>query len=806
MLTTMTMSDEPSKDRHAPSSIRREPRERSRLIFPRRSRSAWLEQETVDSLVQLVRSLPDFERMVGDVVQTVTALFQAEKAGIMLWDTEAQELVLQQPAFGVSSPEIINQYRVRLADGGNAIRVFTTGQPYLSNDCPNDPQIIQKYVDLFGSRSVMTVPLRVDGQIIGVLHVTNKRQGGFTEHELRLLERVADSLAVLIDNARLFQVIRRNEQEADTLYHLSLQLTALLEPKEILSLALPTVASLLDAVVAGAHLHSGIDCIYDREMGWDIPGWEPLASLWREALASYQTIRLSLDGSYPGAPPSHWQKLLSAQGLLELLLVPLVSGESLGLLFVARRHHLPFTQADERLLARLALVVSSAIRNSELQRRTELALQELRSSHESMKRVWDIHEKLTEMVLRGAGLPELTGAIAALVANPVLLEDRYGAVLSWAAPPDWSGPQPVSLAQLARRHRQIARQIKEISQLNRPTRLPMVPGEDIARLVAPITVGNETLAILSVPEMLRTLGDLDLLAVQSGATVVALALMRERAILETERRLQSDLLGDILMGKFGHEEDLARRARSLGYDLQHAHILLVVSTDAFGRTPKLREREAELQRIKQDLYNLVRTCLEPQVPQWLIRASKTHVVALVAVNPDNPHPAIEAARRLQRSAQRELPDTAVVIGVSRLCRSIQEVPSAYAEVQRFLKLRRAMGWSDGLLLVERLGLYRVLLQHQEVAPGLIQFAADRLSCLQQYDQEHDSNLIACLRAYLAAGGEIKETARALSVHRNSVRYKLQRIAEIAQVDLSDPEVRFQLQLALKIIDVQLALK
>src|SRR2546425_2526922 len=44
------------------------------------------------------------------------------------------------------------------------------------------------------------------------------------------------------------------------------------------------------------------------------------------------------------------------------------------------RHRLPFTRADEKLQARLALVISSAIRNAELQRKTERALEELRSS------------------------------------------------------------------------------------------------------------------------------------------------------------------------------------------------------------------------------------------------------------------------------------------------------------------------------------------------------------------------------------------------------------------------------------------
>src|SRR5438034_4604393 len=393
---------------HSLGSLKHPTRQENNLISSTLSPTAWLEQNAVDSLVQLVRSLPDFEQMVANLVQTVTALFNAEKAGVMLWDSEAQELVLQKPAFGVNNPEIFDQYRVRLSHGGNAIRVFTTGQPYLSNDCPGDTHIIQKYVDLFGSRQVMTVPLRVDDQIIGVLHVTNNRQGDFTKHELLLLEKVADHLATLIDNARLFRVVRRAEQEADTLYHLSLKLASLLNPEDILSLALPTVVTLLDANIAGAYLNSDISRVYDRETGLCIPGSMPPASFWGEMLLGQQATSLSLGEGHFHESQGSWQKILSAYGLLEILLVPLVGDEVVGSLFVARRYKLPFTKADEKLLARLALVIGSAIRNAELQCRTEHALEELRRSLESIARLRDIQEKLTELVLRGERLPSLT--------------------------------------------------------------------------------------------------------------------------------------------------------------------------------------------------------------------------------------------------------------------------------------------------------------------------------------------------------------------------------------------------------------
>lgn len=791
--------------RHALGSLEHPTRQENNLIPPTLSPSAWLEQNAVDSLVQLVRSLPDFERMVANLVQTVTALFNAEKAGVMLWDSEAQELVLQKPAFGVNNPEIIDQYRVRLSHGGNAIRVFTTGQPYLSNDCPSDSRIIQKYVDLFGSRKVMTVPLRVDGQIIGVLHVTNKREGDFTEHELHLLEKVADHLATLIDNARLFRAVRRSEQEADTLYHLSLKLVSLLNPEDILSLALPTAVSLLDAQVAGAYLDSGISHVYDREASQYIPGYILPASFWREMLPGQQAVNLSLDDGYMHEAHSSWQKILSAHRLLEILAVPLVGDEVGGSLFVARRYRLPFSKADEKLLARLALVIGSAVRNAELQHRTERALEELRHSLESIARLRDIQEKLTDLVLRGERLPSLSAAIAALVDNPVLLEDRHGTILSSARPRGWPGPEPVTLAQLAQRGRDSARLIGELFRLDHRARLLTIPGEDQVRLVAPVIVGNEALAVLSVPQVLRVLGDLDVLAVQGAATVVALVLMRERAILETERRLQGDLLGDILAGRFESEEDIIRRARFLGYDLLRPHVLLVAGIDDLEHLARPGEREEMLQRSKQNLYDLMRASLAPKTPQRLIWASGVQVVALVEVNPDDPNPILEVARRLHSRAQHEFPGALVSVGVSQVCRSMRQVPAAYAEVKRFLKFSRAMHWCDGPVFVERLGLYRILLQYEALGPELLRFASDRLGRLQAYDQKHGGDLIACLRTYLASG-EIKIAAQALHLHRNSVRYKLQRIEEIAGVDLNDAETRFQLQLALKVVDLQSAIK
>jgi DNA-binding PucR family transcriptional regulator len=59
-------------------------------------------------------------------------------------------------------------------------------------------------------------------------------------------------------------------------------------------------------------------------------------------------------------------------------------------------------------------------------------------------------------------------------------------------------------------------------------------------------------------------------------------------------------------------------------------------------------------------------------------------------------------------------------------------------------------------------------------------------------------LINTLRAYLRAGGVVSDAAAALSVHRNTMRYRLAQLSNLLGLDLDDPEVRFRMDLAMRL--------
>jgi PucR family transcriptional regulator, purine catabolism regulatory protein len=73
-----------------------------------------------------------------------------------------------------------------------------------------------------------------------------------------------------------------------------------------------------------------------------------------------------------------------------------------------------------------------------------------------------------------------------------------------------------------------------------------------------------------------------------------------------------------------------------------------------------------------------------------------------------------------------------------------------------------------------------------------------LSPLRRSDADHGSRLEATLRAYYACGASVSRTAQALFLHRNSVRYRLDRVRALLGADIDHPEVSATLLMALAV--------
>jgi GAF domain-containing protein len=79
------------------------------------------------------------------------------------------------------------------------------GRRLLADDVTHEPHYINFYPDLIPTRSELSVPLRSGDQTVGVLDVQSPERGAFDENDVKVMETLADQIAVAIANAQLYE-------------------------------------------------------------------------------------------------------------------------------------------------------------------------------------------------------------------------------------------------------------------------------------------------------------------------------------------------------------------------------------------------------------------------------------------------------------------------------------------------------------------------------------------------------------------------------------------------------------------------
>lgn len=123
-------------------------------------------------------------------------------------------------------------------------------------------------------------------------------------------------------------------------------------------------------------------------------------------------------------------------------------------------------------------------------------------------------------------------------------------------------------------------------------------------------------------------------------------------------------------------------------------------------------------------------------------------------------------------------------GVGMPTRFVDKISDSYFQARRACKLQRVMDKKDRIQYFSKLGLYNLLFYVKD-KNELRRFYTNMLGRLEEYDQLNDANLTETLSVYLENNCNSQMTAAALYIHRNTLRYRLERISTIIQEDLDD---------------------
>lgn len=198
---------------------------------------------------------PDLEDLLDYISAEIRRLLDVQGALVILLDEENKELFFLGVAHEDSST-LERAKKIRYpADKGVSGHVIRTGEPVIVPDTSQDPNFYSVVDAQIGypTRNMLDVPLRSGDRAIGVLCAINKKTGAFDQTDVELLNMIASTVALSIENARFSdelkaayrEVISLNRAKDRVINHLSHELKT---PLSVLSASLNILSKRLSGL------------------------------------------------------------------------------------------------------------------------------------------------------------------------------------------------------------------------------------------------------------------------------------------------------------------------------------------------------------------------------------------------------------------------------------------------------------------------------------------------------------------------------------------------------------------------------
>jgi sigma-B regulation protein RsbU (phosphoserine phosphatase) len=177
-------------------------------LYTRVSRQAQTLSVLNEIAVELT-SILDLDPLLERVGQLLRRLMDYQMFTIMLLDEKGEALITRYAwRFGYTHAPM-RHISINSGLVGAAVREW---RPINVRDVRKDPRYLEMNPE---TRSELVVPLFYKGRVIGVLDLEHTRPGFFTEDHERVLTTLAAQVAISIENARLYQAVRRQERQLE---------------------------------------------------------------------------------------------------------------------------------------------------------------------------------------------------------------------------------------------------------------------------------------------------------------------------------------------------------------------------------------------------------------------------------------------------------------------------------------------------------------------------------------------------------------------------------------------------------------
>jgi PucR family transcriptional regulator, purine catabolism regulatory protein len=422
-----------------------------------------------------------------------------------------------------------------------------------------------------------------------------------------------------------------------------------------------------------------------------------------------------------------------------------------------------------------------------------------------LRRAEEIHTKLTDLVLENESIQVISDTISGLVGNMIIVEDARlnviatGNVFTDDEPSEWYKKlidkrigEPFRNKVL---HSNFYKTVLRVRKKDR-LEIKVTEGKDseIRNIMIPILSNQVIYGFISLVELTKPYSTIDLIALEHGATALALQFMKQIINEQTIRTKTLTLIDDLVHGRF-HSENVSEHHI---YHIDRSNPMLVIMIET--STEQQSEGYYDWNRSDELIHSTIKKMIENHFHQVIIGQVGSLLTILVPYPQGMKNKVTGILEEVLKKALNELKDQLGIgnlrIGMGSAYHNLSLLEKSYKEANMALSIAKSFPKKGNIILFENLGIHRIISMIHSL-DEMRSFCHDFLSELRTHDQESDGMLLETLYAYLKSDCSIYKAAPMLFVHPNTVLYRLKKIKKIILHDINEVEFKFTYLFALE---------
>ena len=262
--------------------------------------------------------------------------------------------------------------------------------------------------------------------------------------------------------------------------------------------------------------------------------------------------------------------------------------------------------------------------------------------------------------------------------------------------------------------------------------------------------------------------------------------------LDDRKDIEDSLLAEIIFGNCINTSSIEHKCRQMGYDLGVLeqvfvlHLCEQTSKESYNR-PKYNDDEPsdectrKNQRITNDQIRSYAQTLKEYFAECnypaIVSCYGDRIIGFMRNCADDRKKIIEIFERFDKFLQNDLNEIEYTLNIGETCENISKLQKSFHETSKTNSVLEHINRKNEIVFYDEIGFYRMLMSYENTAP-MQRFANEVLNPIIQYEKKAHTQLMETMWAYFKCDCNLQRTADKLFSHKNTVKYRLQRVEQL----------------------------